>query len=109
MAKIFLAMPTFPTNDHTSDLSGCYSSVVVESDRPNALDNLIAQHSDADTLVVGVKEPVTADLLASLASLRLLATVSTGVDHIDLEAVRGRGIDLIDAAGANAAAVAEHI
>ncbi len=109
MAKIFLTMPTFATNAHTSDLEACYSPVVIERDRPRAMENLVAEHPDADTLVVGVKEPVTADVLEALPSLSVLATVSTGVDHIDLKAVGARGIDLIDAAGANAAAVAEHI
>jgi len=109
MTKIFLAMPTFSTNEHTSDLDRYYSTVVIERDRSHALENLVSEHADADTLVVGVREPVTPGLLAELPSLRLLATVSTGVDHIDLDAVSARGIDLIDAAGANSAAVAEHI
>lgn len=43
-----------------------------------------------------------------LPSLRLISTIGTGYENVDIEAARPRGIGVTHAAGANAPAVAEH-
>lgn len=47
-------------------------------------------------------------LLAN-SSLRYIATASSGVDHIDKNSLKQQGIDLFDAKGSNAAAVADYV
>ncbi|HKT21584.1 MAG TPA: 2-hydroxyacid dehydrogenase [Nitrososphaerales archaeon] len=52
--------------------------------------------------------PITADMVASMEKVKLIAQPSTGYDHIDLEACRRKGIPVANIGGANAISVAEH-
>ena len=52
---------------------------------------VVAAASDAVALLVG-DSPITAEVLAGLAQLRIVATVTVGVDHIDTDAARARGV-----------------
>lgn len=52
-------------------------------------------------------EKITDDVLAAAADLRVIARNGTGVDAIDLDAARRRGIEVRRAEGANARGVAE--
>ena len=52
--------------------------------------------------------PVTADAMAASARLRIVARHGVGVDDVDLEAARARGIMVARAPGSNTRAVAEH-
>lgn len=62
----------------------------------------------AQVLCVFVHTPVTRDLLQRMPALRLVATRSAGVDHIDLGACRERGITVVHVPDYGAATVAEH-
>ncbi|ONN64876.1 NAD(P)-dependent oxidoreductase, partial [Herbaspirillum sp. VT-16-41] len=52
-------------------------------------------------------EPWTAERFDLLPSLRVLAKCGVGLDNIDLEAARGRGIKVTNTPGMNSNAVAE--
>ena len=52
-------------------------------------------------------EPITDDVLAAAIDLRVISRNGTGVDAIDLESARRRGIEIRRADGANARGVAE--
>lgn len=62
----------------------------------------------AQALCVFVRTPVTRQSLQRMPALRLVATRSTGVDHIDLDACRERGIAVVHVPDYGAATVAEH-
>lgn len=47
---------------------------------------------DPEILTVFIYSPVTAETLKQLPSLKMIATLSTGYDHIDLAACRERGV-----------------
>ena len=47
---------------------------------------------DADALLPTPREPITAEVLAASPRVRIVASHSVGVDHIDLAACRSRGI-----------------
>jgi formate dehydrogenase len=64
---------------------------------------------DADVLVSTAFHPLTADLLQRAERLRLIQVAGAGVDHVDLEAARARGVTVAAVAGANAGSVAEHV
>jgi phosphoglycerate dehydrogenase-like enzyme len=57
----------------------------------NSPADVVAAASDAVALLVG-DSPITAEVLAGLAQLRIVATATVGVDHIDLAAARARGV-----------------
>jgi phosphoglycerate dehydrogenase-like enzyme len=58
--------------------------------------------------VVISNEPCSAEVLERLPSLRAVSCIGTGLDHVDLDAAAGRGIEVTSGLGANAEAVADH-
>lgn len=65
--------------------------------------------ADTEILLTSPSLPVTASLLDAAPRLRLIQLPSAGYDKVDLAATRARGIPVANAAGANAATVAEHV
>ena len=87
-------------------LAECYPCKVHAVTAPEDTAARIAGHS----IVVTNKVALRAELLASqaAASLRLIAVAATGVDVIDLEAARLRGIAVANVVGYSTRSVAEH-
>ncbi|MCU1502116.1 MAG: phosphoglycerate dehydrogenase-like oxidoreductase [Ilumatobacteraceae bacterium] len=81
-------------------------SVTLVSTPEGDADALRAAIADADVLL-HVLEPVTADVIAAAPHLRLVQKLGVGVNTIDLDAARGRGIAVANLPGVNATAVAE--
>lgn len=77
---------------------------------PATEEALIARLAEtgAQALVLRGSPPVTARVQAASPSLRIVAKNGAGVDSVDLDAARRRGIAVAVAPGANAGAVAEH-
>lgn len=61
-----------------------------------------------DVIVVRSRTKVTADLLDKAARLKLVARAGVGVDNIDLQAAKSRGIAVVNTPVATSTAVAEH-
>jgi (S)-sulfolactate dehydrogenase len=72
-------------------------------------DALKAALIDTDALIVRNRTQVDAELLASAPRLRVVGRLGVGLDNIDLDTCRTRGIEVIPATGANALAVAEYV
>jgi D-3-phosphoglycerate dehydrogenase len=79
----------------------------VDARTGRAPDQLAADVSDADALVVRSATKVTADLIAAAKALRVVARAGTGVDNVDVPAASARGIVVMNAPGANSISVAE--
>jgi (S)-sulfolactate dehydrogenase len=75
-------------------------------DRP---DELRATVATADALIVRNRTQVDAGLLALAPKLKVVGRLGVGLDNIDVEACKARGIEVIPATGANALAVAEYV
>lgn len=60
--------------------------------RPPPRDRLLAEARQAATIVVTYLDRVDAELLAALPRLRHVASYGVGVNHIDVEACRARGV-----------------
>ena len=77
---------------------------------PITEDHLIARLAEtgAQVLLVRGIKPVSERVLQAAPALRLVAKNGAGVDGIDLDAARARGVAVAVAPGANARAVAEH-
>jgi D-lactate dehydrogenase len=67
-----------------------------------------SRYADADVVATFIKSNVSAAVLAALPRLRLVATRSTGYDHIDLEACRGAGVAVCNVPDYGDPTVAEH-
>lgn len=65
-------------------------------------DALRARLAEVDVAVVGLGLRFDADAIASTMRLRCIATATTGLDHIDLDAARARGIAVLSLAGETA-------
>ncbi len=63
----------------------------------------------ARALIVRNRTRVGEELLANAPALEVVGRLGVGLDNIDVEACRQRGIDVIPAIGANARAVAEYV
>ena len=68
----------------------------------------LPQIKDAECLSVFIYSRVNAEVIAGLPQLKLVATRSTGYDHIDLEACRARGIRVANVPTYGENTVAEH-
>lgn len=85
-----------------------YDLTINEPDEVLSAEQLIAQARGCEYLVVSVTELITAQVIAGLApSLRLIATHSVGVDHIDLAAARESGVAVLYSPNVLSAACAE--
>jgi D-3-phosphoglycerate dehydrogenase / 2-oxoglutarate reductase len=63
--------------------------------------------ADAEALIVRGDADLTADDLEAAPKLRVIGRSGVGVDRVDVEAARARGIPVVVTPGANARAVAE--
>ena len=63
---------------------------------------------DADALIIRTRTRCSHELLEG-SSVKLIATATIGFDHIDLDYCRDRGIEVVTAAGCNAAGVLQWV
>ncbi len=70
--------------------------------------DVCAPFADADAIVVFIWTKVNRAVIESLPKLRLVLTMSTGYDHIDIEACRERGITVCNVPHYGENTVAEH-
>ena len=71
--------------------------------------DLMTRAADASALVVRNRTQVRGELLAACRSLKAIGRLGVGLDNIDLETCRRRGIEVCPARGANEEAVAEYV
>lgn len=70
---------------------------------------LLRAVAPADALIVRNRTRVDRELLGHAARVRVVGRLGVGLDNIDVEACRERGIEVIPATGANALPVAEYV
>jgi len=64
---------------------------------------------DADALIVRNRTQVRGALLDAMTRVQVIGRLGVGLDNIDVAACQARGLRVIPATGANAAAVAEYV
>lgn len=74
---------------------------------PLTLDN-VSDYSDAQAISVFINSKLSADLLSKLPNLKLIATRSTGYDHIDTDYCKKNDITIANVPVYGARTVAEH-
>jgi D-3-phosphoglycerate dehydrogenase len=84
---------------------GCEVELVPQGKKLSE-EEIIEKARKADALIVGI-EKITEPVINASKNLKIIAKHGAGVDNIDVEAAAGRGIAVINAAGANSDAVAD--
>ncbi|MEM1325368.1 MAG: NAD(P)-dependent oxidoreductase [Bacteroidota bacterium] len=74
------------------------STVVTAEYNPTAVDAIITRG----------KGQVNADLIHQLPNLKVIARCGVGLNNVDLESARAKGLEVLNTPGLNAATVAEH-
>ena len=70
-----------------------YDLILNEADTPGSAEDIIAMSANVDAMMPCHSEHFSADVVAKLdPRLKIVANHSVGVDHCDLDALRGRGI-----------------
>jgi glyoxylate reductase len=85
--KVFVGQPLVEPS--TQELLGGHVVVTGAGSLPRAEWPLL---SDADALLPTPRERITEEVLAAAPRVRIVASHSVGVDHVDLSACRARGI-----------------
>jgi D-lactate dehydrogenase len=101
---VFFAIEDWEREYFRSQLKDC---TLAFEDKP--LDEkLAARHADADIICPFIYSRVTPAILERMPRLRLIATMSTGFDHIDVKACAARGITVCNVPTYGENTVAEH-
>lgn len=103
-----IVIPEFMDPEPVERLRAKYS-VRWEEDLWNRRGDLEAAMADAAALIVRNRTQVDAGLVAAAPKLRVVGRLGVGLDNIDLDACRARGIAVCPAIGANADAVGEYV
>ena len=81
--------------DCQSILSPYFDSILIqENGRPMTNEELRDFVTDRDVLICQLTDAISDSLLARASKLKHIATFSVGVDHLDLKAIKRRGIRL---------------
>lgn len=106
--KVKVTNVAFSKNDYLVDaLKNKFPDSVVneEGKRMNG-DNLVDYLKDAEAAIVGL-ELITSEILDKLPDLKMIAKYGVGLDNIDLNACKQRGINVGWTGGVNKRSVAE--
>ncbi|MEJ2436382.1 MAG: hydroxyacid dehydrogenase, partial [Pseudolabrys sp.] len=77
-------------------------------EQPLRADNA-AQYADADIVSIFIYSTLGRDVLSKLPALKMIATRSTGYDHIDIEYCAGHGVTVSNVPTYGENTVAEHV
>jgi len=109
MPSVFIVSQTFARHKSAWDvLQKVFTKIVITKNREHALEELVPIGDQFDAVIIGVKEKIDSRILNALPKVRVLGSVTVGVDHIDMAELTSRGVALVTAKGANANSVAEH-
>jgi D-3-phosphoglycerate dehydrogenase len=109
MKKVLITTPTFGRFSQAAfDIlrSGGLEAARLEQAVALEADVLAAMDDDTVAMIVGL-EPITKAVIDSGRALKVIAKHGIGVDNIDLNAARERGVRVVNAPGTNSEAVAD--
>jgi len=78
-----------------------------KSDRPTK-EELCEIVREYDIIICGVFEKLDRDVAYNVGRLKIIGTLSVGLDHIDINAFKTKGVEIINIPHSNAISVAEH-
>ncbi|MBI2543521.1 MAG: hypothetical protein HYW24_05045 [Candidatus Aenigmarchaeota archaeon] len=102
--NILVLTPEYYSNEVLSELHE-FGNIDSKKMSYEELSNVIEKY---DVILTRIGVIFDKPLLEKAGNLKVLATATTGIDHIDSEYAKKRGIEVISASGVNATATAEH-
>ena len=63
---------------------------------------------DYDIIICGVFEKLDRDVAYNVGRLKIIGTLSVGLDHIDIGSFKSKGVEIVNVPHSNAISVAEH-
>ena len=108
--KIVIMEPLGITEDTLKTLTMLLKAdgheIVAYSDRATSDDALISRIADAEVVILA-NQPLRENVTRHCPKLKLIDIAFTGVDHVDVEPLKARGVTICNAAGYATNAVAE--
>ena len=74
---------------------------------PCSKEELIAEIGDVDVLIMRVDPKIDKEIIDAAKNLKVIGVCSVGLNHIDMDYAKSKGIQVFNAPGLNANAVAE--
>lgn len=102
--KTLVTSPAYFDKDAIKEFEKYSIVTAKEFSREELLKHIAEYH----ILAIRVDTIVDKQLLDAAANLKIIATATTGLDHIDIEYAKKKGIEIISLQGANTIATAEH-
>ncbi|MDR0461911.1 MAG: hypothetical protein LBG88_01085 [Christensenellaceae bacterium] len=107
MRKVFLSTPLKQQAIDLMSAAGLKVDVNT-GDRPQG-EELLEIIKNYDVIQIGVRQKLTPDIVTQIETPKVIATMSTGLDHIDKAFLRSPMFKIVNIKKANAISVAEHI
>lgn len=107
--RVLVTATSYAMNDPSlrSDLESAVGEVIYNpTERPLSSGDLSGMIGGIDGMIAGLDE-ITRDVIDKADRLRVIARYGVGLDRVDLEAARQKGIVVTNTPGANAVSVAE--
>ncbi len=86
---------------------GKYMEVKTADNLPSSKDLVLAEIGDVDVLIMRVDPKIDKDIIDAAKNLKIIGVCSVGLNHIDMDYAKEKGIQIFNAPGLNANAVAE--
>ncbi len=86
---------------------GKYMEVKTADNLPSTKAQVIADIADADVLIMRVDPKIDQEIIDAAKNLKVIGVCSVGLNHVDMDYVKSKGIQIFNAPGLNANAVAE--
>lgn len=84
-----------------------YMEVKTSDGKPLSKEEMIKEIADVDVLIMRVDPKIDRDILDAAKQLKVIGVCAVGLNHIDMEYAKEKGIQVFNAPGLNANAVAE--
>ncbi|KAB0578596.1 D-3-phosphoglycerate dehydrogenase [Fusobacterium naviforme] len=84
-----------------------YMEVKTSDGKPLSKEEMIKEIADVDVLIMRVDPKIDRDILDAAKQLKVIGVCAVGLNHVDMEYAKEKGIQVFNAPGLNANAVAE--
>jgi phosphoglycerate dehydrogenase and related dehydrogenases len=84
-----------------------FMDIKTSDGKPLSKEEMIREIVDADVLIMRVDPKIDRDVLDAAKNLKAIGVCAVGLNHVDLEYAKEKGIQVFNAPGLNANAVAE--